>query len=432
MKKLDNLQLVHVARRLRLDTLVRLRWLAVAGQFVTVLGVHFGLGYRLPLAWCLALIALSVWLNIGLRLRYQTNYRLTDEQATVLLAFDISQLAGLLFLTGGLANPFALLFLAPIMISAAALTMARTLALGTLAGVLATLLLVFHLPLPWGPTAFPKLPLLYEIGNWFAMLLGIAFSGIYAGRVAAEARRLAEALAATELILSREHHLSRLDGLAAAAAHELGTPLATIALVAREMEMQVGSEGALSEDIALLRAQVARCRTILAKLGSLDNDERGPFNTVTLHVLLDEAAAPLRSLGPPILLTADGVGQEPVCLRNAGLLYGLSNIIENATDYAVSQVAIQARWTPERVTLDIMDDGPGFSATVLANIGEPYLSSQDPARRAGGFGLGLFIAKSLIERTGGSIHLSNRPRPASGANVRVTWTRAGFDSMGKA
>ncbi len=424
------MRLVRDAQRLRLDTLVRLRWLAVTGQFVTVLGVHYGLGFAVPLVWCLVLIALSVWLNIGLRLYFQVNHRLTEEQATVLLAYDIVQLAGLLFLTGGLANPFALLFLAPVTISAAALTMKRTLALGTLAGILATLLLVFHLPVPWGPGPFPELPLAYKVGNWLAMVLGIAFSGIYAGRVAAEARRLAEALAATELILAREHHLSRLDGLAAAAAHELGTPLATIALVAREMEMQVGADGALSEDITLLRAQVARCRTILAKLGSLESDEQGPFNTVKLQALIEEAAAPLRSLGPPIVLEADGEGVEPSCLRNPGLLYGLANVIENATDYAVSQVTIHASWTPDRVSLDIMDDGPGFPAMVLSNVGEPYLSSQDPARRAGGFGLGLFIAKSLIERTGGSLHLSNRTRPACGANVRVTWSRAGFESMG--
>jgi two-component system, sensor histidine kinase RegB len=430
--ELDDIRLVHDARRLRLDTLVRLRWLAVAGQMVAVLGVHFGLGYSLPLASCLMLIALSVWLNIGLRLRFPLNYRLSEEQAMVLLAYDITQLAALLFLTGGLENPFALLFLAPVMISAAALTFAHTLALGALAAVLATVLLVFHLPVPWAPGPFPDLPLAYKIGSWLAMLLGIAFSGIYAGRVAAEARRLAEALAATELILSREHHLSRLDGLAAAAAHELGTPLATIALVAREMEKQVGVDDPLSEDIALLRTQVARCRTILAKLGSLESDGLGPLNVVALRNLVEEAAAPLRSLGPPILLEAEGEGSEPVCLRNPGLLYGLGNLIENATDYAISQVSVQAGWSADMVSLDIFDDGPGFSAEVLANVGEPYLSSQDPNRRAGGLGLGLFIAKSLIERTGGAVHLSNRKKPASGANVRVTWSRSAFDGIGKA
>src|SRR5918995_1286954 len=269
------------ARRLRLDTLVRLRWLAVIGQSAAVAGVHFGLGFPLPLVPCLAVIAAAAALNLALRLRYPASYRLGEDAATLLLGFDILQLAALLYLTGGLQNPFAMLFLAPVLISATALPPERTLALGCLAVGSASLLALAHKPLPWAGQAI-ELPFLYVSGIWAAILLGVAFTGVYAWRVAEEARQLAQALAATELVLAREQHLSQLDGLAAAAAHELGTPLATIALVARELERAGPRDGAMVEDLKLLREQVERCRGILAKLTSLDQDQPGFLETMRL------------------------------------------------------------------------------------------------------------------------------------------------------
>jgi two-component system sensor histidine kinase RegB len=416
-------------RHLRLDTLVRLRWLAIAGQSLTVAGVHFGLGFTLPFGWCFTAIAVSSWLNIALRIRFPLSHRLRPGPATALLAFDIVQLSVLLFLTGGLQNPFSILLLAPVMISATALPPQRTLLLGCLAIALATLVGLTHLPLPWNGPDRPVLPLSYQLGNWAALVLGLGFTGSYAWRVAKEARDLSDALAATELVLAREQHLSQLDGLAAAAAHELGTPLATIALVARELSRLAPAEGEMADDIALLREQVERCRGILGKLASLQDDDGSPLDQLGLRLLIEEAAGPQRPFGVPFEIVMTGEKPEPVCRRNPGMIYGLGNIVDNAVDFASSTVTITAEWNQVHVTLTIADDGPGFPPDVLLRAGDPYLTHGTTENRAGGgLGLGLFIAKTLLERGGAVMEFSNLPAPASGACVRMRWLRDVFEA----
>ena len=424
------------ARHLRLDTFVRLRWLALTGQSAAVVGAQFGLGLKLPFGWCFLVIAVSSWLNLALRIRFPASYRLSDDAAALLLAFDIVQLAALLFLTGGLQNPFALLFLAPVLISATALPPERTLALGLLAIGLATLLALVHRPLPWFSDGRIELPFLYVSGVWTAILLGTAFTGVYAWRVADEARQLSRALAATELVLAREQHLSQLDGLAAAAAHELGTPLGTIMVVAKELDRQLGATAspAVAEDLRLLRDQVDRCRGILSKLTSLDEDGEGFLQTLSFGHLVEELVAPQRALGIAVDVSRGGSGPEPVCRRNPGIMFGLANILDNAVDFAVARVLVEASWDLDRVSLQICDDGPGFPSEILLRAGEPYVTTRNPDRSSGadtvgaGLGLGLFIAKTLIERSGAQLTLSNgSPLAAKGAVVRVAWARHIFE-----
>ena len=223
---------------MRLDTLVRLRWLAVIGQTTAVLVVYFGLDFELPIWACLAVIALSAWLNVALRLRFHSTQRLEPDRAAWLLAFDIAELAVLLFLTGGLQNPFAFLFLGPVLLSATALPPRFTMMLGGFAVACATVLVFVHYPLPWDSDDPLRLPPIYMMGVWLSILLAIGFIGVYAWQITEESRQLADALAATELVLAREQHLSQLDGLAAAAAHELGTPLSTISVIAKELEQR--------------------------------------------------------------------------------------------------------------------------------------------------------------------------------------------------
>ena len=430
---------VRDARHLRLDTFVRLRWLAITGQSAAVVGAQFGLGLGLPFGWCFLAIAASSWLNLGLRIRFPASYRLSADSAALLLAFDIVQLAVLLFLTGGLQNPFSLLFLAPVLISATALPPERTLALGLLAIGLATLLALVHRPLPWFADGRIELPFLYVSGVWTAILLGTAFTGVYAWRVSEETRQLAQALAATELVLAREQHLSQLDGLAAAAAHELGTPLGTIMVVTKELVRQLGPDAppAVAEDLQLLREQVDRCRGILSKLTSLDGDGAGFLETLSFSHLIEELVAPHRAMGVALDISSQGDALEPDCRRNAGVMFGLGNILDNAVDFADARVVIEGRWTLDRVTLEIRDDGPGFSAEVLLRAGEPYVTTRSPDRAAGqaqggtvgaGLGLGLFIAKTLIERSGAQITLSNASAPGThGAQVRISWARHIFE-----
>src|ERR1700754_1190188 len=233
----------RTGRSVRLDTLVRLRWLAVIGQTTAVLVVYFGLDYELPIWGCLAVIALAAWLNVALRIRFPMTQRLEPDRAAGLAAFDVAELAVLLFFTGGLQNPFAFLFLGPVLISATALPPRMTLMLGSFAVFCASVLFFVHYPLPWDAEDPLELPAIYMLGVWLSILISMGFIGVYAWQITEEARLLANALAATELVLAREQHLSQLDGLAAAAAHELGTPLATIALVAKELEMAAPKEG---------------------------------------------------------------------------------------------------------------------------------------------------------------------------------------------
>jgi two-component system sensor histidine kinase RegB len=422
------------ARRLKLDTLVRLRWLAICGQTAAVAIVHSGLGFTLPFSAAFAVIATSVALNLGLAIRRPASHRLTDDAATALLAFDILQLAALLFLTGGLQNPFAILFMAPVLISAAALPPGRTIGLGTLAVICATLLVIFRRPLPWMAASTLELPFTYVVGIWSALLLGIAFTGVFAWRVAEEARQLGQALAATELVLAREQHLSQLDGLAAAAAHELGTPLATIALVAKELDLQAPPGSPMAEDTKLLREQVERCRGILGKLTSLGDDDGGFLETMTLSQLIEEVVAPHRAFGIPILIERHGDRPEPACRRSPGVVYGLGNLIDNAVDFAREALRITVRWSEDEVLIEIRDDGPGFAPDVLLRVGEPYVTTRGTGAQGGdeggaaGLGLGLFIAKTLLERSGADLTLSNSVSPDAGAIARVTWPRHVFEN----
>lgn len=416
-------------RALRLDTLMRLRWLGLAGQTLAMVGVHMLPGFELPLVAGLAVIAFSALLNAALRVGFHGGMRLGGSSAGLLLGFDVVQLAALLYLTGGMQNPFAVLFLAPVMISATALPPRVTLALGALVVACASVLVFVHLPLPWPPPDAVRLPMLYVGGVWAALVVALAFIGVYAWRVAKEGRELAQALAATELVLAREQHLSALDGLAAAAAHELGTPLATIALVAKELERAI-TPGPHDDDVALLREQVGRCRDILKKLTSLD--ERGaPYAVMDVDHLIEEIVAPHRNFGVTLDVYATGPDPEPRWVRNPSVLYGLGNIVENAVDFASSRVDVTARWDLDRVEIVIADDGSGFSPEILSRLGEPYVSSRSDERQVvgegGGLGLGFFIAKTLLERSGARLILGNRAQPATGARVQIIWPRFRFD-----
>jgi two-component system sensor histidine kinase RegB len=418
-------------RPLRLATLVGLRWLAIIGQAVGVLFVEFGLGFPLPLFECLALIALSIVVNLALLFRLGNASRPSALTATLQLAYDLLQLGGLLALTGGLHNPFSLLLLAPVSVSATTLPQRSTMLLAALAIAIASVIAVFHLPLPWDPTQHIVFDRVYVIGIWVSLVCGVVFVTAYTNRVAHEARQLADALTATELALSRHEQLSALDGLAAAAAHELGTPLSTIALAAKEMRADI-PPGPLADDVELIIAQSARCRAILAKLRNLRAGAGDPFAALPLGEILAEVAKPLEGLGKSITIATQGGGEpEPVLPRNVGLLYGLGNLIENATQFAKKAVAIEAFWDRNSLGVTITDDGPGFREDLLARLGEPYLTTrprtQDSADQPGGLGLGIFIAKTLLERTGARLSFANA-EPAGHARVRIAWSRKDIEA----
>jgi two-component system sensor histidine kinase RegB len=435
MTDIDASDLRHPRRHVRLDTILRLRWLAALGQLAAIFVVVQGLDFEVPIIPCVIVIGLSAALNLALQTVFNPMQRLEPAYAAALLALNIAELAALLYFTGGLQNPFSFLFLAPVLISATALPTRLTIALGVLAAACATLLAFFHLPLPWDSDEPLVLPQIYLLGVWLSILLAIGVTSLYAFQVTEEARKLSDALAATELVLTREQHLTQLDGLAAAAAHELGTPLSTIFLISRELEKTVHDNPSLTEDLKTLREQAQRCRDILSKITQLSSSG-APFDRMPLSTLIEEAVAPHRDFGVAIRIRIAVTGAaEPVGMRNPAILYGVGNILENAVDFARGTVEVNAWWNAETVVISISDDGPGIPPHLLKRIGEPYLSrrrnSDDAQNGHGGLGLGVFIARTLLERTGAKVSFANRTFPDHGAVVQVTWPRDSFETAAR-
>jgi two-component system sensor histidine kinase RegB len=416
----------------RLGTLNNLRWLAVVGQGAALLAVRLLLNFDFPVAYASAAVGASAILNVVLAVAYPSSKRLTARGATAFLAYDILQLAVLLYLTGGIENPFALLFLAPVVVSAATLDVTSMLLLGGLAAAAISVLARVHLPLPWTAGEAFRLPDLYQYGIWIGLLLGIGFTSIYAWRIASEASRMSAALSATQLALAREHRLAALGSLAAAAAHELGTPLATIAVVAHELARE-RVDDPHAEDFQLLRAEAERCRAILTRLAEPEEAVLGQAERLPLGALLDDLAVPHRGVDVRITVEMQE-GVPPKVWRVPEVLHGLGNLIENAADFAAREVRLKASWDDQTLTVDVLDDGPGFAAEIFEQIGEPYVTSRPRKRNAGeqdqagnqeGMGLGFFIAKTLIEQTGGTLNARNRSR--GGAVVSARWPRGAID-----
>lgn len=438
--------LQQLESRLRLQTIVRLRWLAVLGQILAVSVVSAGLGFPLPIGPCLFLISLSAWLNVYLSIRYPARHRLSVRFAIATLAYDILQLAALLYLTGGIENPFSMLLVAPVTVSAATLPLRNTIVLGLIAIAAASFITFYSEPLPWRAGEVLSIPQLYRLGILAAVVSSITFLALYAWRISKEGRLMSAALAATELVLAREQKLHALDGLAAAAAHELGTPLSTIYLITSEMQRQAESGNPFHEDITLLKEQSKRCREILQKLTRRNPEEQDPLHSILpVEEMLNEAAAPYQLGRVPIVVTAKpapdapvDARKEPVGARRPGVIYGLGNIIENAADFATTRVDITAEWTADLVVVTVMDDGPGFQPELIDSIGEPYITTRpaghkksadgSAGRKASGLGLGFFIAKTLLERSGARLALENRSPPEHGAVIRVIWRRAAFEA----
>lgn len=413
--------------RVRLRTLILLRWLAVFGQTVAVLFVRYVLDVDFPIGWALAAIAVSVVLNLALIATRRSQELAREWEAAAQLGYDVVQLAVLLALTGGLQNPFVFLFIAPVAVSATVLRPAVTAMLAALTFACVGAISVWRLPLPWPEGAGFELPPLYQLGIAAAVLVGLAFTSVYAWRVAAEEERLNVALAAVQAVLAREQTLSALGGLAAAAAHELGTPLATIHLVAKEMARDLSPDDPRAEDLQLLVTQSERCRAILGQLSAMR--ERGDVMTqrAPIRSLLEEIVATHEGLGADIVIDAQGEGQLQI-RRMPEVVHALSGIVENAVGFARTRVDIEARWDAGHVAITVRDDGPGFSPAILGRLGEPYLTERDREGAAGGLGLGFFISKTLLERTGAKLEVRNRRPPNQGAMVKTVWPRSSIEA----
>jgi two-component system sensor histidine kinase RegB len=415
--------------------LVLLRWLAIAGQTIAVLAVEFLFGFHTPLGPTLAVIAFSACVNIFFSLARPSQGLVKEWEASLQLGFDVLQLTVLLWMTGGVENPFLLLFIAPVAVSAAVLRPFTTAILTLLVVACVLFLGVSHWPLPWIPGEPFLLPATYQIGLATAVLIGLGFTSVYAWRVAQEEERLNVALAAVQAVLAREQKLSALGGLAAAAAHELGTPLATIHLVAKEMASLAPKDSPLQEDIQLLISQSERCRVILKQLSAKREQGDAMHERMSLNGLLEEVCGPHRGLGRAITIRLEpreGGARAPDLRRMPEVIHGLGNLVENAVGFAGAQVDVIARWSAVELEITVRDDGPGFPPHLLARLGEPYLSERSADSRGGGMGLGFFIAKTLLEKTSARVTVQNRAAPRSGAVVRATWPRAAVEAPAEA
>ncbi len=417
----------------RFFTLAVLRWVALVGQTFTILVVHFSLGIELPMVWLVPALLLTFAINVGVQVRGTPTARLGARQTFFLTLFDVLQLAFLLVVTGGVQNPFTVLLVLPVGLAAATLDRGPTAILTAVA--LAALALMAAIPteLPWLDGGL-RLPSLYLFAAWLALSLTVALVAVYVCQLASEARRHALALSALQLALAREQELSALGGQAAAAAHLLGTPLTTINVIAKELVRELPATSPLLEDANELLVQARRCRETLASLGSGQRDAaHAAFTRAPLSGLLGTIADTCRVEPVTIDIDVDvepGL-EEPRIVLAPELRHAIANLVDNAVRFARTRVGITVAVAHAGIAVEIADDGPGFRPEVLDWLGEPYLSTR---REEGGLGLGVFIAKTLLARTGASMHFANRDKLShreEGAVVRIFWPSGALEMLGR-
>ena len=425
----------------RLRTLIILRWLAILGQGGAIFVASQVLALDIPLGFCMLAIGASVISNIVAIAIYPENRWMRENEVLVTLLFDLTQLSLLVYLTGGLNNPFALLILAPVTVSAMTLRTGSTLLMAGLSLVLTTALTQVYFPLLTASGEVLEMPPVFVAGFWFAIMIGIVFLAIYAGRVTSETYSMSQALLATQMALAREQKLTDLGGVVAAAAHELGTPLATIKLVSGELLEELEDRQDLREDLDLIREQADRCRVILHSMGRAGKDDLH-LRSAPLSAVIEEAAEPHADRGKTLhfsyLSDTETDGRIPNIQRKPEVIHGLRNLIQNAVDFAGENVWIDANWSDDVIAIRVVDDGPGYPTDLLGRIGDPFLRRRKGARAQSsrpeyeGMGLGLFIAKTLLERTGAEVLFANGaadyssppPPERTGAIAEVIWPTA--------
>lgn len=432
---------------IRLRTLIVLRWVAIIGQATAIIAAQTQYNLQLSVLPCYFAIGVSALANLVALIVFPENKRLSEFQNFLMVLFDLLQLCFLLYMTGGLNNPFALLVLGPVTISATVMGLRSTLIIGASAIFLVSLLVPLHIPLETAEGTILRMPSLFVFGHWCALVIAILFIGAYSYRISAEIRSMSDALAATQFALSREQKLTDLGGVVAAAAHELGTPLATIKLTSSELIEELDELPELQEDARLIREQADRCRDILRSMGRTGNDDLHLRQT-PLSALMHEAAEPHFDRGKDILFSEHPADEDalhqPSILRKPEIIHGLRNLVQNAVDFAQTTVWIELHWSADHITVRICDDGNGFPGHLLGRLGDPFMrrrsTQSDRSKRPGyeGMGLGLFIAKTLLERTGArlefanarDVRISQNLAPSqNGALVVVTWPRRKIDAI---
>lgn len=431
----------------RLRTMIMLRWAAIFGQLTALIVAQRWFNLSLEMGLCYLAISLSVVGNLVAIAIFPQNKRLSATENMLMVLFDLLQLAFLLFLTGGLHNPFAILMLGPVLVSAAVLTTRPTIVIAGIAIVLVSVLALYHLPLLTDEGFVLRTPNVFVFGKWVAMVIAITFLSVYSRRVTSELHAMSDAVTATQMALAREQKLTDLAGVVAAAAHELGTPLATIKLTSAEIAEELDDRPDLQEDALLIRTQADRCRDILRSMGRAGKEDM-QVRRAPLSEVLREAAEPHENRGKILHYDhsagPNGEKTVPTINRQPEIIHGLRNLVQNAVDFARGNVWIDTIWTDDLITVRIVDDGTGYPPQLIGRIGDPFVrkrrSETETRKRPGyeGMGLGLFIAKTLLERSGAELSFTNATGPYAnpgrrgercGALVEVVWPRKNLGSL---
>ena len=395
-----------------------IRWIALSGQLTTVLIVHFALGFLLPLVPLLTIIAIGIILNLWQSWLNKNAVQLSRLSVLFVLIFDVTQLAALLYFAGGLLNPFSILFLAPVAVSAAILDVFSTITLVIIVTICASILSIYHLPLPWSYKGF-VVPPLYQFGLWIALVISAIFMAYYVFWLAQKSKRTSEMLGQTRLMLASERQVIALGSLATVAAHKLGSPLTTIRLISDDLMTQLKLNSIQKEDLLLLKAEVERCQIILSEL---DSDAMKTSRELDILMPLGLAiqkmvANTISSFKVEIEWKVENSSDknQPEIAQIPELSYALEAILENANDFAETKITLVISWDHESIYINVIDDGMGYPSSILSNIGQPENSSR--LGQEGHRGLGLFLVQSFIRQLNGTTIFQNR-KP-NGASVKI-------------
>ena len=420
---MDFATIFRLEENLNLDkkTLVFLRWIAIFGQLFSINLVYFFLDLNFPVLFCHIIIFIGFFTNIYLQFGLKANL-LKDLYSSSFLMYDIIQLSILLFLTGGIFNPFAILLIVPTIVSSTFLSMGSTIILGTSTIILLFVLTFFNMPLPGMEEYVLSFPNYYVTGILISLIIGLIFLSYFGVRFAGETKKRSDALNKLQQILAKEYELESLGGQAAAAAHSLGTPLATITVVAKEMRKEVGDNSKFTKDIDLLISQTKRCSEILKKISQKQIIKDEFLSAMSFENLLEEIIKSFKeSSEKNIGLNIDKDVNKIDIKKNPEIVYGLRNFIGNAVKFSYQNILISIISNNINLFVIIEDDGPGFPDDIIKAIGEPYIKSRSKlSKNNAGLGLGTFLGKTLLERQSAMISFENNSS-LKGAKVKIKW-----------
>jgi len=423
--------LFRLEENLNLDrkTLVILRWIAIFGQLIAINLVYFYLQLEFSVFLAYAIIFIGLATNLFLQFKFRS-IQIKDFYASIFLIYDLVQLTFLLYLTGGISNPFAILMIVPTIVSSTFLSMGTTIILGFLTIVFLFLLTIYHHPLPGIHEHSITFPKLYLMGYFIAIIVGLTFLGYFGIRFSGESKRRSDAINKLQQVIAKEYELESLGGQAAAAAHSLGTPLATISVVAKELKKEIGDNKEISKDIDLLISQIKRCSEILKKISNKQIEEDSFFNLIKLEDLLEEIIISFKETSSKKIELLSKNNQNKINIqRTPEIIYGLRNFIGNAVKFSKSKVEVNLQSDEKIIKIEINDDGPGIPEDVINKIGEPYIKSKSKALSSNsGLGLGTFLGKTLLERQGANLQFKRNSK-LGGALVIISWSPNSFTNV---